>query len=320
MARNAKFYAALVAAFGGVGFFFSDSKVATATILSGPVDVIYQDNFAGPATNVNSPSNAIINNAPAVASGLDGGSASATYLSIPVAGSGAPDAAWMYSGSNSATISSPSGSVVNGEDSSTIQQLSLPFVPVAGAGYTYDLEATFNAPAGTGGHGLEMAYLYNNANNHNPASVVDAVTNNDPIGAILDRDQATSSAPSGYFDIFEGTGTSGDNSFAPSASALTGGSPGTNVQVDILYTPTSTTSGTMSWYLNGILANPTPVTVSGLTNGVDYIQFGDNRDAGGTITNFSLTAQSSVPEPASLGLLCVGGLLALRRRTRGQGQ
>src|ERR1700728_3741325 len=173
MARNAKFYAALVAAFGGVGFFFSDSKVATATILSGPVDVIYQDNFAGPATNVNPPSNAIIKNAPAGASGLDGGSASATYLSIPVAGSGAPDAAWMYSGSNSATISSPSGSVVNGEDSSTIQQLSLPFVPVAGAVYTYDLEATFNAPAGTGGHGLEMAYLYNNANNHNPASVVD---------------------------------------------------------------------------------------------------------------------------------------------------
>ena len=47
-----------------------------------------------------------------------------------------------------------------------------------------------------------------------------------------------------------------------------------------------------------------------MTNGVSDIQFGDNRDAGGTFTNFSLTA---VPEPASLSLLAIGGLLAVLR-------
>jgi hypothetical protein len=300
--------ALLAAAIGAAGMMLSPLHTASASIFTGSFDTIYSDNFAAPATNVNSSladPNAIVGNAPAVSTGLDGGSAAATYIGIAQpAAIGATDAVWNYSGSNSATMTSPSPT--NGEDANAIANLTLPLVPIVGK--TYDLELTMVAAPGTGGHGLEMAFLYNNGNAHNTS--VQAISNNDPVGLILDRD-AVATAPN-YFEIFENTGTGSDNSFAPSASALTGGTPGTTVTVDTIFTPTGTgTTGTMSWYLNGVLANPSPVNVTGLTGGVSFIQFGNNRDALGTFTNFSLTA---IPEPASLALLAVSGLLVARRR------
>jgi len=306
VARNAKSFVTLLAAVGGFGLIFSETRVATATLLTGPVDTIYSDNFAGPAVNVNAPSTAIVGNTPAVETGLDGGSATSPYIGIATPGT-LPDAVWQYSGSNSASITSPPANVVSGEDTSTITNLTLPLVPTLG--WTYDLEATLTAPAGTGGHGLEMAFLYNNGNGHNTSA--QAISNNDPAGLILDRDAVSGG---GYFDIFEGTGTNGDTHFAPTASSLTGGSPGSSVTVDILFTSTGATTGSLNWYLNGILANPTPVAVSGLTGGISDIQIGDNRDACGTITNFSLTA---VPEPTVAGLAVAGSLvLGMRRRRR----
>jgi len=269
--------------------------------------VVYSDTFAAPASNVNAASsdpNAIIGNAPAVATGLDGGSASATYIGYPVvtSTSGTPDADWQYSGSNSAKITSPTANINTtgniGEDGKTITNLTLPVVPVLG--YAYDLELTMALPAATGAHGLEMAFLYNNGNGHN--SSAQAISNNNPVGLILDRDAVSSG---GYFDTH----------FAPTASSLTGGSVGTTVTVDSIFTPTGATTGTMSWYLNGVLANATPVAMTGLTNGVSFIQFGDNQTTGGSFTNFSLTAQA-VPEPASLGVAAVGALALVARRRR----
>ena len=299
MKRNANRVAALAAAVCGLGLVFSQTHVAKATLLTGPVDTIYADNFTGTAGT------AIVGNAPTTDTGLDGGTAGATWLG-GAAGSG-PDAVWQYSGSSSATINSPSANVVSGEDTQTINNIGLPIVPVLG--YTYDLEATLNTPSATGGHGLEMAFLYNNANvNH--ISAEQAISNNDPAGLILDRDAVSGG---GYFDVFEGTGTNGDTHFAPSATDLTSGTPGTTVTVDILYTPTSATSGTLSWYMNGFLATGSPVTVTGLTGGISYIQLGDNRAAVGTITNFSLTA---VPEPASAALALIAGAPLLMRRRK----
>ncbi|HUO10504.1 MAG TPA: PEP-CTERM sorting domain-containing protein [Phycisphaerae bacterium] len=286
---------------------------ARATIFTGSYDVVYSDTFAAPASNVNAASsdpNAIIGNAPAVATGLDGGSASATYIGYPVvtSTSGTPDADWQYSGSNSATITSPSANLSGGEDTKTITNLTLPIVPVVG--YAYDLEMTMALPSATGGHGLEMAFLYNSGNAHN--TLAQAISNNDPVGLILDRDALSNG---NYFEIFEGLGTASDNSFSPSASALTGGAVGTTVTVDSIFTPTGTTTGTMSWYLNGVLVNATPVSETGLTGGVSFIQFGDNRTTGGSFSNFSLTAQA-VPEPASLGVAAVGALALVARRRR----
>jgi hypothetical protein len=309
--RNAFRTAALAA----LGVVLGQPPLASATVFTGSFDTIYSDNFAGPATNMNSATsspNAIVGNAPAVATGLDGGSASATYIGFPVpaVSTATPDADWLYSGSNSATITSPAANVVAGESTKTITNLTLPVVPVVGM--AYDLELTMVAAPGTGAHGLEMAFLFNNGNGHNTAA--QAISNNNPVGLILDRDATASATTSNYFDIFEGINTVGDTQFAPSASSLTGGVPGTTLTVDSVFTPTDATSGTMSWYINGILANPSPVAVSGLTNGVSFIQFGNNRDAQGTFSNFSLTAQA-VPEPASLGLLAIAGLMFRRRRS-----
>jgi len=298
MKRNAKKVAVLAAALSGLGLILSQTHTARATLLTGPVDTIYADNFTGTAAT------AIVGNAPTTDTGLDGGTPGALWFG-GAAGSG-PDAVWQYSGSSSATINSPSANVVNGEDTSTINNIGLPIVPVLG--YTYDLEATITTPAATGGHGLEMAFLYNNGNGHLTAE--QAISNNDPAGLILDRDAVSGG---GYFDVFEGTGTSGDTHFAPSATDLTSGAPGNTVTVDILYTPTSSTSGTLSWYMNGFLATGSPVTVTGLTGGISDIQLGDNRAAVGTITNFSLTA---VPEPASAALALISAVPLLMRRRK----
>lgn len=303
MARNAKSRMAMVAVASGIGCLLLQTQFAGATLLTGPVDTIYSDNFSGTGGN------AIAGNVPTVASGLDGGTAGATWTGISTAGT-APDAVWDYSGSNSATITSPSANVTAGEDPNTIVNIALPVVPVMG--YTYDLEATISGVnPGTGGHGLEMAFLYNGGNGH--LSAEQAISNNDPAGLILYRD-AAETGPNGYFDIFESTGTGSDNRFAPSSNSLTGGSVGQTVTVDAILTPLTSTSVSMNWYLNGVLANPSPVTITGLTNGISDIQIGDNRIANGTITGFSLTA---VPEPASAGLLAISGLvLGARRRRR----
>jgi hypothetical protein len=313
--------AVLTAAVGGMGMMFGAGHVASASILSGTnpygngaVDTIYSDNFTAPGTNVNSASsdpNAIVGNTVAGGDGGYGGTPGAKYISTPVVTgiTGTPDTDWDYSGTPSASITSPAANVVAGEDTKTITNLTLPVVPIVGE--VYDLELTMVAATGTGAHGLEMAFLYNNGHNNNTGGL--AISNNDPIGLILERDATSSTSTSNYFEIFEGTGTNSDNSFAPSATALTGGTPGTTITVDEIYTPTSTTSGTESVYLNGILATPTPFTLTGLTGGISDISFGDNRDASGNFTNFSLTA-SPVPEPASMGILLMAGGLVLKRR------
>ncbi len=286
---------------------------AKATLLTGAVDTVYSDNFAAPASNVNAAGtdpNAIVGNAPAVATGKDGGSASATYLGIlSTSSTGTPDTNWDYSGSNSASITSPAANVNTtgniGEDGKTITNLTLPLVPVLGT--TYDLELTMKVPGATGGHGLEMAYLFNGGNGHNTAA--QAISNNDPAGLILMRD-AVQAANSNFVDIFEGTGTAGDTAI----SQTTSGALGSAITFDVLFTPTGTTTGTMSWYVNGNLITGSPFALTGLTGGISDIQFGDNQTTGGTITNFSLTAQA--PEPASLGLAAVGALALVARRRR----
>jgi hypothetical protein len=288
---------------------------ARATVFTGSFDVIYSDTFAGPAVNVNaagSDPSAIVGNAPAVATGLDGGSASATYLGLlSTSTTAAPDTNWDYSGSNAAKITSPTANINTtgniGEDGKTITNLTLPLVPVLG--FSYDFSLTAKVPSATGGHGLEMAFLYNNGNGHNTAA--QAISNNDPAGLILDRDALVNTTTTNNFvDIFEGTGTNSDNAVSQTFT----GPLASTVTYDVVFTPTSATAGTFSWYVNGTLFNSSPVAITGLTAGITNIQFGDNQTTGGTFTNFSLTAQS--PEPASLGLLAVGamGLIARRRR------
>ncbi len=222
MKRKNMRFTVLAAVASASGLMLGAAHVASASILSttsfgtGTVDTIYADNFAGPAVNVNAATtapNAIVGNAPQTATGLDGGSATATYIGnpVPAVTSATPDADWLYSGSNSATMTSPAANVVSGEDTKSIANLTLPLVPVVGE--VYDLEMTMVAAPGTGAHGLEMAFLWNNGNGHNTAP--QAISNNDPVGLILDRDATSSGTTANYFEIFENTVTGSDNSFAP---------------------------------------------------------------------------------------------------------
>jgi hypothetical protein len=327
MKRNAKKVVVLAAAAGGFGVAAVCSSTAQASLLStlyptAVVTTVYSDSFTGGTAGTQ-----ILGNNPAVETGQDGGSASTAWLGTPSGGTptSAADAIWNYSASG-ASITSPSANIQvtganSGEDTATIANLSLPVTPVLGI--TYDLEATITVPSiagatssGTsGGHGLEMAYLYNSGNGHVTGSVTaDAISNNDPVGLILDRDYfSPSTQTSTFFDIFEGSGTSNDTHFGNSSSPSTGGSVGTTITVDILFTATGATTGTESWYIDGNPVAGNPVAVTGLTSGVGYIQIGDNQTTGDLIQNFSLTA---VPEPASAGLLAASGFSLMVRRRR----
>jgi hypothetical protein len=307
MRRNAKRVAVVTAAVGGMSFLFSQTNVASANVLTGPYDTIYSDNFAAPTVNVNAPATYIVNNAPAVIganAAADGGSGTATYIGVSTIGtpSTASDALWSYSGSNSATITSPThGS--NGEDSGTIDNLALPLSPIVGE--TYDLEITMMEPAASayGGHGLEMAFLFNNGNGHLTAG--QAISNNNSVGLILDRDFVTGGTD---FDIYAGNAVNGADQLGFSNTPV-----GATITVDTLMTPTSATSGIFSWYLNGSqIAGPT--AISGLTNGITDIQFGVNQNTAGVFTNFSLTDQ--VPEPVAAGLFLAGLPLLFRRHRK----
>jgi PEP-CTERM motif len=257
-------------------------------------DVIYSDTFAGAAGTV------LGGNTPAVASGLDGGTAGATWNAATTTGGGT-DAVWNYSGSNSTTTVSPNGAG-SGRDTSLITNAFLPFTPQAG--YIYDLEATVQVPqAGatstTDTHWVGLSFL--NGNGH--SSTGQALSNDNPTGLVIVRDGVTSTTTGTFVDIFESAtgGTGGDNSFAP-------GALGSAVTVDVILNEQAA-SPTISWLLNGVSVG-SPVTL-GTISPIEYVAFGNDTAPAGTITNFSLT---TIPEPASMGLLGLGGLLALRRR------
>lgn len=77
--RNALLTAALAAA----GLMLGQSQMARASVFTGSFDTVYSDNFAKPAVNVNTAGvdpNSIAGNAPAVSTGLDGGTLLATYI------------------------------------------------------------------------------------------------------------------------------------------------------------------------------------------------------------------------------------------------
>jgi len=256
--RNWSAVAAAVLAVGGLG-------------TAAEAFTIYQDNFTQGAGT-------LLGGQPVqVATGDDGGTANADWSAATVTGSGT-DADWEYSGSNSVTVLSPSGTAAR--DTGLITDAILPFTPQAGLIYT--LQATFNVPAaGTDNHWIGLSFI-NGTNN------TTALSNDGPTGLVIVRDGLNGNATlDGYVDVFEGAagGTGGDTSFAPTATALTGGTVGTTVTVTEILNTTGS-SDTLSWLLNGVSVG-SPVTLSG-NAAITGVAFGDDTAPSGTVSAFSL--------------------------------
>jgi hypothetical protein len=312
MVRNAKSYAALwVAGLAGLAAWTVETNVASATLLTGSYDTIYSDGFTSQSAGT-----LLGGNSPDVASGLDGGTAGATWnaatTTVASITSTASDVDWQYGGGGTATITTPNANKA-AQDTNLIANALLPFTPVAN--YLYDLEATIQSPAaGTDSHWIGLTFM--NGNSHGASGSASALSNDDPWGLVIVRDGVNPSPD--WVTVFDGTGGGTGTSLALNPA----GGVGTTLTIDILL---NSATNQESWYIDGTQVGPTVTLNTGYITGsggdglINDVAFGDDTAPLGTVSQFSLTAQS-VPEPACLGLLCVGSLFALRRRSRSQAQ
>jgi hypothetical protein len=307
MVRNAKSYAALlVAGLAGLAAWTVETNVASAT-------VIYSDNFDGTA-------GVVAGRSLDVTSNFAGGTAGASWSSDATPGTD-PDAVWMASGGTYSSVGSTNaslGTFTTGADSNLITNAYVPFTPQAG--YIYDLELSIAASGvGASGNWLGLAFAQTGLNGHLTGGSSSALSNDATAGLIILKG-------SGLVQSFGGTvNGSGDVTSSTGNGVLnaTLTSPGTVTPVytlvDILLN-TEGTQWTMSWELNGATSGADFGTYTypagDNPTAIGDVIFGSNKLTG-VVSGFSLT---TVPEPASLGLLCVGSLFALRRRSRGQAQ
>jgi hypothetical protein len=261
--RNFSALAAAVVAIGSMG------AVSSAF-------TIYQDNFGSQGSGTLLGGQAV-----QTATGLDGGTANATWNTPTTTGS-PNDALWTYTGSNSVDILSPNGT--GARDTNLISDAILPFTPEAGL--IYDLEATITVPAaGTDNHWVGLSFV-------GATNTTTALSNDSATGLVIVRD-GNASGTSGFVDVFEGAagGTGGDVNFNPSSNSLSGGTVGTTLTIDeILNTTAGTASGdmTISWEINGLTLPGSPVTLSG-SPAIIGVAFGDDTAPSGTVSSFSLT-------------------------------
>ena len=266
MKRNAKKWAVLAAAVGGLGFVIGGSVVKA--------DIIYQDNFDG--------TGGLVSGRPVtVASGLDGGTASTTWTSDAVVGAPNPDALWTASGgtySGTGTTSATIGTFSTGADSNLITNAYLPFTPQAGL--IYDLHLAIDSSnTGASGNWLGTAFTQAGLNGHSAGGPSSALSNDNPYGLLISKG-------SGAVQMFGGLGTANQQN-----STFAGVTAGQYNTFDTILN-TQGTQWTMSWMVNGTLL---PQTFTYTTNpAIGDVVFGTNKLTG-AVSDFSLT---TIPEPA----------------------
>jgi hypothetical protein len=260
------------------------------------VDVIYQDNFDGTGGDLGA-------RAVTVASGLDGGTAAATWnaalssTNAPTITATTADASWTATGgtyTGTGTTSATIGvSGASGADANLIANADLPFSPQSG--FVYDLHAAIEvSSAGASGNWLGLAYATTGLNTHSVSGASSAPSNDNPFGLLITKG-------SNVVQDFGGVGT---------ANGSTGGTAtaGQFNNFDVILDTTGA-AWKMSWLINGSPAGSYTYTSN---PSIGLVLVGANK-LNGAVSDFSLTA---TPEPASLGLLSAGavGLLARRRR------
>lgn len=257
-------------------------------------DVIYQDNFDGTAGTVSG-------RAVPTASGLDGGTAGASWNSSATTATN-PDALWQASGGTYTTTGSTNASVgtfTTGADTNLITNATLPFTPQAG--FVYDLHlAIASSGVGASGNWLGLAFTQAGFNGHAIGGGSSALSNDNSYGLMILKG-------SGVVQTF--AGLNAGNAVTTTATVTDGTTSPVYTPVDVLL-DTSGAQWTVNWEVNGTSTGAGFTYTTNPTIGL--LAFGTNKLTG-AVSDFSLTA-TSVPEPASLGVLGVAGLLALRRR------
>jgi hypothetical protein len=307
MVRNAKSFSALfVTGLAGLAAWTIETNIASA-------DVIYTDNFDGTA--------GVVAGRPLdVASGLDGGTAGASWTSDATAGTN-PDAVWTASGGTYSSVGSTNaslGTFTTGADSNLITNAYVPFTPQTG--YIYDLELSIaSSGVGASGNWLGLAFAQSGLNGHLTGGASSALSNDATAVLIILKGsglvQSFGGTVNGSGDVTSSTGNGVLNATLTSPGTLTP----VYTLVDILLN-TEGSQWTMSWELNGATSGPDFGTYTypagDNPTAIGDVIFGSDKLTG-VVSGFSLT---TVPEPASLGLLCVGGLFALRRQNRSRGR
>jgi hypothetical protein len=275
--------------------------LGTASV-SRAADIIYQENFDGAG-------GVLTGQSPDVESGLDGGSATATWGGDSVA-SANPDAVWTTSGgtytgpgSTDATI----GLFGTGADSNLITNEYLPFTPQVG--YIYDLELSIAASGvGASGNWIGLAFATAGLNTHTTGGGSSALSNDNTYGLILDKG-------SGQVQSFGGVGT-GNAKISTAAGFLTQGTTTPLYDTFDVLLNTSGSQWVVSWLVNGSATGLGTNSYTYTTNpSIGDVIFGTNKLTG-AVDPFILSA-TAVPEPASmLGLATMCGGILLRRRKR----
>mgnify|MGYP006271859483 CR=1 FL=1 len=180
------------------------------------------------------------------------------------------------------------GDIAEGDDSGAW----LPFVPTAGN--IYQLSADVNTTGSS------------NTNQWNTLGFSDAGDTSEdfiPQGyaTMLLRDVRTGAT------AFTGLGTAGSSGFDPPAGVV-------EFAIVLDATDANSANWTAEFFLDGTSLGASATVSSGDFGDITHVGFSTLKDAAGTVADFQLA--TVIPEPASLALLGLGGLVMLSGRRR----
>ena len=173
----------------------------------------------------------------------------------------------------------------------------VPFTPAAGNVYTLSLTVNpdTNGPDISDWFALGFSASNNTSNSfHNGP--------NNAVGWILNREDDNSASA---FQTFLGPSTAGNASHDP-APNLVG-----PIDLDVILdtNPANPEDWTVEWLADGTSLRG-PVAL-GFVPTINYVGFGAFEDATGTVANFSLADATAVPEPTTIAIWSVFGIIGL---------